>query len=438
MSNATLPEELVALILSHLNAKKDASTVHALRLSNRMLCRLATPYLYRTIHVGLPTSGNYMKLDDATRDKATVKHLIDHPAWTGYVKELKLTQSHENMIKDGDEVRKQQQRQDPGEDLESSVMDALEAGFPDNARVAFVLLKCENVQVFESTMSPAMGRYVSRTIDDVTANHLQARLNPSQAVSKSLPLSKLSKLSIHGGHYEISLEKTRSFLCLPALLYLRISGLADNQQFFERKPPKHDDIVRNTNRLTLVLDSCMLSGVGLDTLLATCPNARSLTIRWRIGLWNEHFRNEEACDVLRKRGGKLEELVYDTDGLYAFRCRETAMNTFGSFADLNLKRFAIQKAFFDHLLVLPEAGRPAQLAAAALLPKGLKELHVLGVEDEDMSAIMALVGTHVQPGLKKSACVPFHHYSFYDHGGMRHHKSIDYNRVGGFELKTTE
>jgi hypothetical protein len=427
-----LPEELLTLVLSNLNPKEDRSTIHAVRSSNKLLCRLATPFLYRTIEVGLATPGNKVDIEATAKDNAVVQELFAIPEYADFVKELKIWQSQGGVLWQRDATKVQSEGTEE-EDLEATVREAAKNNGSKDAGVAYILLACKNLEVLQAAMSyPVLGKQVVRVLEHASSLHLQARIAGTPEPNL---LRSLREVHLGSWNYEAALQDVLNVLCLPALCHLSMFGVADNRLWSTHNPPKHDGSIRNSNPISLVLDSCMLGGVGMDTLLATCPNARSLTMRWRIGLWNKHFTNEEACDTLRERGRNLEVLHIDSTGEYAFRYFQTAVGTYGSFSSLNAKRLAVPKAFFDHLLELPAEQR--SFHAAELLPKGLKELYVLGVEDNEMEEMTAIVGTDALPGLEKSVCVPWFHDSFYDHGGMRHVRHVDYDGIAGFELKTS-
>ena len=430
--SVVLPEELLTFILSNLNPKEDSATINAVRLSNKLLCRLATPFLYRTIEVGLATPGNKVDADATTKDNAVIQELFTIPEYADFVKELKIWQSHGGVLWQRDALKAPSE--DAGEqELEAAVREAAKNNDSKDAGVAYMLLACKNLEVLRAAMSyPVLGKLVVRVLEYASSLHLQARITGTPEPNL---LRSLRQVRLGSWDYEAALQDVLHVLCLPALCHLSMFGVADNRLWSTHNPPKHDGMVRNSNPISLVLDSCMLGGVGVDTLLATCPNAKSLTMRWRVGLWNQHFTNEEACDTLRERGRNLEVLQIDSTGEYAFRYSQTAVGTYGSFASLNAKRLAVPKAFFDHLLELPAEQRPSYVTE--LLPKRLKELYVLGVEDDEMEETTAMVGTDALPGLEKSVCVPWFHDSFYDHGGMMHVRHVDYDRIGGFVLKTS-
>jgi hypothetical protein len=296
---------------------------------------------------------------------------------------------------------------------------------------------CNNLEMLHTKLGYCiLGKLPLRVFEKATSEHLQARIHPSATIQPPQLLRSLREIHMSKDYYnsENSVEDVRTILCLPALQKLWIGGVADTRRFSVRTPPPHDGIIRNSNPISLIFDSCMLSGPGLDTLLSTCRNAKELTLCWRPGLWNEHFHNQEACDVLRERGRNLEMVHYDSVAQYEFRFRDKGVGTFGSFANLNAKRLMVPKAFFDHVLDIPSEQRATE--AARLLPNGLKELYVLGVEDDEMADTQTMVGVDVIPGLKKSVCVPWLHYTLEEYCGTVHHRSVDYDRLGGFELKT--
>lgn len=447
-----LPEELLSLTLSNLDPKQDCRTVHSLRLSSRMFCRLSAPLLHRKIKVRMPTPGNFMKREDAEQDIATVEQLEQHPTLASFVKELEISQSHAGMIKEGNprpgsdarsvawqpSATKDEDRQVPKErvpndddDSESVIRSAAKEIDRHDARLAFFLLACKNLEVIRSSLSyHILGRQSLDVFNTAASGNLQARLNLS---GKTLPSDYLKSIrevrlvnTYHG-----SIEDARTLLCLPALETLRMRDLADNRNMRRGNPPLHDGIIRNTNRVELIFDMCWFSAAGLSTLLQSCPNARALTMRFRPGLWNEAFSNTEVCDSIREHGRNLNRILFDCNPVNHFRFQMRPLGPYGSFSALKATWLGVPKAFFDHLFDLPADQRPAE--ADRLLPAGLKELYVLGVEENEMADMNAMVGVDAIPRLEKSVLVPWLHYVLEDRFTM-HLRQVDYDGFGGFEI----
>jgi hypothetical protein len=431
-----LPEELVALILGNLDPKQDSKTMHALRICNKMFSRLATPYMYRKINIGMATPRNGMNFEDASNDKALVDQLIENTELTNFVKEVHI--QHRSVgIKDEEREARKKVIEADDEDVEVAITNALKHADRDDARVAFLLWKCRDLEVVRSAVAfNSHGKLVRRLLTSAGARHLQARLDTSGKKQPPDFLGSVREVTMNTGMAQNSVEDARTLLCLPALQTLRLGDLADNHFFKERQPPPHDNVIRNTNPVHLIFDMCMMSPGGLDTILQTSPNATSLTLRWRPGLWNDHWVNSEFCNLLRERGQNLERIHFDCTSVLEHRYSMPPIGPYGSFASLNAKWFAVPRAFFVHLFDLPVETRPAQ--AAALLPKGLRELYVIGVEEKEMADMYAIIGKdalgETMEELEISVCVPWFHFYLEEYAGRVHHRNVDYDKTGGFEV----
>lgn len=435
-----LPEELITLILSNFNPKEDVKTIQAARLVNRIFRRLATPLLHRRINVRMPSPGDNMKPEDAEKDLAIVEHLIENPEWASFVKDLTITQSHKNNISDKDRAVWKKLIEADDEDVKIAVMEAVKDNRRHDARMAFFLLKCKNLERIHSPLPPnKLHSLVCRML--TTASHAHLNAQPSSTTPSSTILKNLTQISIDASVYQNSITDTLTLLSLPSIHTLRIGSLADTARLHDYSPPAFDGVVRNSNPLSLVFDGCMMSPPGLNIILQAAPNTKSLTLRWQPGLWNKHFNNAAFCDMLRasETARGLEKLCLDCTGVIEERYGMQALESYGSFANLGAMWLAVPKAFFDHLFELPVEQRANE--AAALLPKGLRELFVLGVEEKEREGMEMIVGTGVlrEAGLGKletSVLVPWFHFSLYEVGGEIRHRKVDYEAKEGcgFEI----
>ena len=432
-----LPEELISLILGNLSPREDRQAIRALRLCNKMFSRLATPFMWRKINIAMATPSN--GVNTATyieRDEQLIEQLISNPGKTQFVKEVQLEHRSEGMSGEDRQALKQSVEEDD-EDVEVAISNALKDLRRNDARAAFILLYCKDLAIVNWSESfHCLGELVQRLYKHAAARQLRARLDPSGKIQPPDFLASIREVTMDVGMSQTSVEDTRTLLCLPALCTLRLGNLADNHFFKERNPPPHDSIIRNTNPVQFIFDMCMMSPAGLDTILQTCPNAQGLMLRWRPGLWNDHFVNTEFCDLLRERGQHLEKIHFDCASMLEHRFSMRPLGPYGSFASLDAEWLAVPKAFFNHLFELPAELRPAE--AAALLPSGLKELYVIGVEEEEMGDMYAVVGKdaigEAMNGLEKSVCVPWFHFSLEEHFGTVHHRNVDYDKTGRFEF----
>ena len=80
-----IPEELLALILAHLDPLTDQGAVAALRLSNQVCCGQASPLVYRSITANLQPFGNAI---DSPSVLELVQQLEAQPRLKGFVMEL--------------------------------------------------------------------------------------------------------------------------------------------------------------------------------------------------------------------------------------------------------------------------------------------------------------------------------------------------------------
>lgn len=434
-SQPILPEELISLILGSLNAKDDQDTIHSLRLASKTLCRLATPYIYRKIQLGLPLPGNQPKSEHSERNRALLHNLLSYLERASFVKEITVLSSNGGRLR-GQEAKKEDKRkvdfERHGGSLEAVVKEAAERGFVKGAEIAYFLLVCKDLEVLRTDLAYGnLGKLPVHVLETITRQHLQATMRSCDPKPEALRC--LREVSVGHRIYQTSPENVLTLLCLPALHKLSIFGLSDRGKLSAREAVVNEGIIRNRNPISVVLDSFMPSSSGLDAILATCSNTKALTIRWRAGTWNEHFANQEACDILRRRAKTLETLHYDCVELFEWRRPPTGYGTFGSFAELNVKTLAVPKAYFDHLREFPAERRATY--AAQLIPIGLKKLYVLGVEEDEVADVMSMIGTDVIPGLEKSVCVPWKHETLEDHYVI-HVRHVDYDRVGGFDLRT--
>ena len=191
------------------------------------------------------------------------------------------------------------------EELERELRNVVSTGSASGC-IAFILAACEKLETLKISLGGnAVGKMVSGVLNFATKRHLERRLEPQTAINEFNMLGSVREISLGDFAYETTLADAVSFLCLPQLNRLSVFGLADNCRFSDRTLPEAEDIARNDNPVTLTLDSCMLGGEGLGRLLAACSNAKSLTVRWRLGLWNEHLKNELIGEAIREQGRRL-------------------------------------------------------------------------------------------------------------------------------------
>ena len=433
-----LPEEILALIIAEMDPKEDTTTITALRLASKTCCRLASPLLHRVVIVGLPTKGNQPDSIATQQGYKVLQRLTELPQLKQFVKSIVIQQKI-RMSSAQPQCYPQENRADSlgrrsaavsnvhlPTDLEQEIAQALAAEAAPGC-VAFLLADCTDVESLELHLGyTAVSRLVQRVIEAATERYLKPRVNPAAPLQETWLLHRVKELIIGTGSSfanDTGLPDVLNLLCLPQLRSLSVFGLANNRQFHNHKLPEADNVIRNDNPISFVLDSCMLNGEGLERLLAAGSQPRSLVARWRVGLWNEHLTNSEIGDALRISGTTLDKVHLDTAQLHQFR-RQLPEMPFGDLRPLTARTIMLSQT-------LPQKGTTG---ASDSLPESVEQLYVLGVEPEETVDFDDLLAYKVLPRLEKVVCVPWLHYAFEDNYGPVYTKCVDYDRVGGFEL----
>lgn len=317
-------------------------------------------------------------------------------------------------------------------ELEEDICNAIKDGSEEGC-VAYLMAICKNLETIEFSCGINPHKKLIKGVIEHTASGLpQAGVGNGQV----RPLQSVQSITLSDHAYEIPLATVVKLLCLPQLRFLSISGVADNSSCTDRRLPDGRDVIANSNPITFILDSTMMNGEGLAFLLATCPNAKSLTMRWRLGLWNEDLRKKPIGDAIRKHGTNIEYLHLDTleaDEFNKSPTRNPDTILLGSFSSLHV-----------HTLVLPitalAKGGGTSLSeqhtsSLVELPHSLTMLYVLGVEPHAKETFESLRRQPIFPNLKEVTCVGWHHYKVEEWFGRVQQKCINYNRFPELRLK---
>ncbi|KAL9085816.1 MAG: hypothetical protein Q9165_007448 [Trypethelium subeluteriae] len=434
------PDEIWTLVLGHLHRKKDRGTIHALRLVNRQLHRLADPLvcheLVSHIHQKTPPEGE----DSPGPLQRLAWSVARQPDLSRFVKEIRLPRY--DFI--GQDESGPSPSDDDGEHMADRYCSVLrQIDLPENLRnellehlsketplshLCLLLMTCTSIEILSIGCGASI---IGKTFHSLVSH---ATRFPSSLPS---PLHALTSLTI-GSFNETSLASILPFLSLPSLTHLTAAGLSDTISWWEhnlpapprRSPPRH----QSQRGITFVLDGCMLSGPGLSLLLRFC-RARSLTARWKPGLCSDHLSNADIGDALREAGGDLEFLHIDTCDVYANRHAPVSVPSIGPLTTLVKLR----------ALVLPRqclgAGDERNVAddAGANLPLGLHHLGVLGVGEERDETLELRTRTEVKAKggfeeLREVVLVPWWSYEIEEWFGSVSHRTVDYRAVD-YELE---
>ena len=435
-----LPDEIWTLILGHFHRKGDRETIHALRLVDKKLHRLADPLVYRevvsNIHQETPPEGKDSPgpLQRLAWDVARQSNL------SRFVKEIRLPRydfigQHNSgpspCDDDGQHLancyRSILHEIDLPEDLRNELLEHLSKETP-LGHLCFLLTTCTDIEVLTlSGGTDGIGKTFHSLLSHTT--HF-----PSSLLS---PFHSLTALTLGSLNYETALSSIIPILALPSLTKLTVFGLGDTTSWWEHDlpalPKKSQSCNKSQSGITFIFDSCMLGGPGLSWLLRSC-RARSLTARWRPGLWNEHLSNADIGDALREAGGDLEFLHIDTCDVYSNRYA-VSVPTIGSLTTLEkLKGLVLPR----QCLGADDQGNIAD-DACDNLPSGLQHLGVLGVGEERNKMLEQHTRTEMRAKrgfeeLREVALVPWWRYEIEEWFGSVPHQTVDY-RVVDYELE---
>ncbi|KAI9705643.1 MAG: hypothetical protein M1820_005053 [Bogoriella megaspora] len=472
MVPSNFPEEIWTQVLGHLDRKQDRKTIHAVRLVNKSLSRIADPLVYceirSEIHQKTPPEGR----DKIGQLQRLAWNVACDPGKARFVKEIRLPRydfvgQHNSGIfpseqKNVDYIEEQYTTVLRDTALSHHLQDEILKFLKDEAPIGhlcFLLAVCTEIEVLEvrggtNGIDKLFWKVVLHGAGTIRQNRSHATKGSSY---RDKPvLGALRQIHLGAFNYETSLASIEPFLSLPSIRVFEVFGLGDTETWTEHSLPTRlfNPEFNTKHNVEMLLDSCLLSGEGLDWLLSTCDTVTSLTIRWRPGLWTNHLIVLKIGDALRRKGKNLRYLHLDTTGARPAQAGKDA-ESFGSFANLTrLKTLAVPECAFasstnsDMLTAVMELMPPSLNQVAEVLPPQLKHLAILGMDDERRSLFKGIFsfldfsfvlqnGRLKMPALEKVAYVSW--YSYDEDLGLARivHKSVDYDNVEGLHKLDT-
>ncbi|CZT22445.1 uncharacterized protein RCC_08315 [Ramularia collo-cygni] len=300
---SALPEELLALIFSHLSVSKtlcdDAidrnhgdkpqdyagtlSTLASLCLASKQCCRLARPLLYSTIYL----DGGVDPAQGQHRLQKLVRTLVYQPMFSSYVAKLWMgamfssceqwneedsaDSSHESWDLPYEDVVDSSRAFDQDDLSRRDLLDSLRDGNQD-AHVALLLALCQELRNLSITLH--RGFYDTRCFTNQVLSNSGRGLDPS-IESTSLALSSLRVLSMHKSPdaNDMFFSNITNELQLVSLEVFHGSGLdctAENMEY--------DNFVSNLRRIDL--DECIVDADGLKLIMQGCSKLEDLAVVW--------------------------------------------------------------------------------------------------------------------------------------------------------------
>lgn len=341
-----LPDELWRIILATFDSKEDASTVRALRATNRHLhallqpifrCEIKFRYVYDEKRIERQLQQRIWKLAKDLNIAVIVNSLeMDRVAWND-------TKPFESGCQEPIDVYNSclaKSGISPG--FAQDIITGLKQQSRE-AYLAFMMVICPNLDslhLWNFDMSANAEALHDKVLHQATASARRACLGGNLSVT---PLQKIKSLTLSNPQ-QTGLKNALQLLTMPNLTYFNAGGVGDTDWHWDHHvPPPLQEPYRNANAIELVLNDTMLSGKGLGCLLESCVQPRALSIRWRAGLWNEHFKNESIGWAIRRFGQTLEYLHLDsTDVCQYSPISEKDIGCFGTFQALTkLKTLAV-------------------------------------------------------------------------------------------------
>ena len=308
---AQLPEELLSHICSFLRigagskASSDdpdkLSTLLNISLANRALNRAARPHLYHTLHV-IPSENLRSVLRTLSQSPETAR-LVQHlytEAWMSR-SELEVTQSQPNPAES--DLRAQLLDAVDGLQVSSTlrqeIHDGVERGL-EEAELSLLLCLCVNLKFWETE---SCYRFEETTVPKVI-REAEVNQGADGEVPTMQPLQHLREVDIAHADTEGYMELTEleGIFQLPAL------------ETFRGRMLKCDSLTELSEGLRskvkqIYLESSLIDGFGLQTLLHACPDVQTLSLHWgnsMVGVSRLDF--DAMGDALRQHGTHVSTL----------------------------------------------------------------------------------------------------------------------------------
>ncbi|KAI9683235.1 MAG: hypothetical protein M1822_006100 [Bathelium mastoideum] len=441
------PDEIWTIALGHLHRKNDRKTIHALRLVDKRLHRLVDSLVYRETVSNIQQKPPPEGKNSPGPLQRLAWSVARQPNLSRFVKEIRLPRydfvgqlesGPSPSDNDGQHMTNRYRSIlhpiDLPEDLRNELLEHLFKETP-LGHLSFLLTTCTDLEVL-SVRGGTHG--IGKTFQSLLSH---ATHSPS---SLPFPCRSLTTLTLGASNYETGLSSLIPILRLPSLAHLTVFGLADQVPWPQHAPPA-ESISPDPSHpgVTFVLDSCLLSAPGLSWLLrSSC--ARSLTVRWRAGGWNKDLSIAEIGAALRKAGGDLEYLHFDTCDVNTARETDSVPPIAGP---KQLGRWrGLKKLRKLRGVVLPRqwlgAGDDEHSIAddaACYLPSGLQHLGMLGVGEERDEMLELRTCTEVRlkgqfEELREVVLVPWWRYEVEEWYGTARYRTVDYRAVD-YELE---
>ena len=447
----SLPDEILTIVLGHLDRREDRKTILALRLVDEQCDRLARPLIYCTLHDSI---NQHRDLNAPAMGplQQTAWDIVQHPELATFIKAIRfddwdfIGRDKASPLPEGAQPPSKEQYSatlasaNLPSDVNNAVIHQLYEETPAG-HISLLLALCTDIEDLEAPAGKPFGSLVSRILLQTTKDAADVAL---PLTPKDIPTSSFRSLrQYRSGTFlqDSPMRDILPLLCLPQLRDFQLYGLGDSHTWTDHGLPERPSKYLTYNPISFVLDSCMISGPGLSCLLSACSSPKALTIRWRPGTWNDHLSNEPIGDAIREDGKRLEFLHIDTTDVYEVRRRQTPPS-FGSFASLpDLKTLAIPRYAFKRLDCTVED-------ILFIIPPNLEKLYVLGVGNEAQEEgriasrafeKMLSQAKDLHPRLRKAVIVPWFHFHYDEYWGRVKHQGVDYRRgrARGLALKRT-
>lgn len=318
----SLPEELLALIFSHLTISRDPfdgvieqhahpqddcecrGTLAALCLVSKQCCRLARPLLFQTIHL-------FAGVGEVTATlQKLVRTLTYQPVYARYVTKLCVDEVYmEDAWGEEDawempyeEAVDASQAFEQDDESRRGIIGGLQYG-TTGAHTALLLAICQDVECLSITLPQSF--YSSSSFTGSILSNVGRGSDPS-VESRSPALSSLKVLALNGADYDpIAFSDMANLFRLPKLEVFRgqlIDCTAENSQY--------DNFTSNLKRIDL--DESLIDADGLRSILQACPHLQDLAIAWADSMLGDcELEWQDIGRQLARYGRCLQKLFFD-------------------------------------------------------------------------------------------------------------------------------
>ncbi|KAK5713883.1 hypothetical protein LTR17_017382 [Elasticomyces elasticus] len=313
---ALLPEELLDHIFSNLRISAkgysrnedgvNLATMSNVSLVNRTCYRIVRPHLYHTL----------IWEDSRYSGRATnfLRTCLQHQGTGSLVQALCVESWSLVVSNEGDNAHLERVLEEVRQgllaavdtfglstDIQQRLLSQLAYGVED-ARLALLLLLAPNVQYLE--ISASSGVYRSLVMSVLRLGRVCRDLGSSTHAFVR-PLQRLAEVKITHSDREgcLNIDDLLPLMQLPMLDILRGNMIACNSQSTHHLSPHSSSLKK------IYLDWSLLDGVGLERLLAACPELETLSMHWAPATAGiPAFKNPSLGRALRSNGSRLTNL----------------------------------------------------------------------------------------------------------------------------------